>query len=619
MKPNELLENAIGKIDDDLLFDAAQARIRKPRRIPYFVAAACLTVMLLAVPLGILLANQTETPEVPSITSNNAPITTVTPPTTTTPPQTTARPSVLDIPGATLYDENDKHLNLSGDNYSGTSSPSDEELLAWAENVKKKNKVVVGVIKNSTSVIVEEGEDLYRITCMDFTVLDDVSGLGQQTVKIAYACRYEFSGTNFYRPVTKYIADFSTDGNEKTRAIVNDMAYFTEKCIEESQLYGKALLLLTDAQDQSLSLSSGSLLFSDYADYVLDASFACSSSMNLVTSYSLSTPVTLRFKLEWLRSVIQNSLMLTPKKEGIYFTLENSFEIFGNHPALSVTVDNGCRFYNDIFIVTDTRPKLNQTYQWAINIEGKRYEINRVWHYNIPSNTTYHTPPSVTLYFDLGANFPWESLACNENREYTFLDVSLELYDKENNLICITNLIDLWKCNGYTHTLPETITPIDRFSQGIDILLGKKLSSQESSPDLVLIKPMNTAYFRLEDAYDGFDQRTALVFSVNREENCPFADLFLDCDNPQVNTDFVWEFIIDGITYEVEGFAFESTDTETLVYLVLGHSFDISGYPFDENRQYIFKDVKLGIYSLYDSQVYYHYFAKLGAYTHTKP
>ena len=61
MKSNELLENAIGKIDDDLLFDATQARMRKPRRIPYLVAAACLTMILLIIPIGILLANRTET------------------------------------------------------------------------------------------------------------------------------------------------------------------------------------------------------------------------------------------------------------------------------------------------------------------------------------------------------------------------------------------------------------------------------------------------------------------------------------------------------------------------------------------------------------------------------
>ena len=619
MKSNELLENAIGKIDDDLLFDATQARMRKPRRIPYLVAAACLTMILLIIPIGILLANQTETPKVPIVDTTSSSPTTTTAITTPT-PITTEKPknSVLDIPGATLYDKNDKRLSQVADSFSGSTSPSDEELLAWAENVKKENKVVVGVIKNSTSVIVEEGEDLYRITYMDFTVLDDVSGLKQETVKVAYACRYEFSGTNFYRPATKYIADFSTDGNEKTRTIINDMAHFTESCMKDAT-YGRAVLLLKDAQGQSLSLSSGSLQFSDYADYVLDASFACGSSMNLAISYSLRTTLTLLFKLEWLRSVIHDSLMLTPKKEGIFFTLENSFEVFGNNPALSVTIDNGCRFYNDIFIVTNTRPKLNKTYQWAINIEGKRYEISRVWHYTYDSGTTFATPPSVTLYFDLGANFPWESFAYNENRAYTFRDVSLELYDKENNLICITNLIDLWKCNGYTHTLPETVTPIDRFSKGTDVLLGKESPSHESSPDLVLIKPINNSYFRLEDAYDGFDQRTALVLSVNREENIIFSGLFLDCDNPQVNRGYVWEILIDGITYEVEGFAFEYTDTETLVYLNLGHSFDLSRYRFDENKQYVFKDVTLGIYNPYESQVYYYYFANLGNYTHTKP
>jgi len=54
MNKNELLENAIGKIDEDLLLDAETMRNQKPRRrFAFFVAAACLTVILLAIPLGI--------------------------------------------------------------------------------------------------------------------------------------------------------------------------------------------------------------------------------------------------------------------------------------------------------------------------------------------------------------------------------------------------------------------------------------------------------------------------------------------------------------------------------------------------------------------------------------
>ena len=54
----DLLEDAIGKIDEDLLLDAETVRNQKPRRrLVLFIAAACLTVMLLAIPLGILIAN----------------------------------------------------------------------------------------------------------------------------------------------------------------------------------------------------------------------------------------------------------------------------------------------------------------------------------------------------------------------------------------------------------------------------------------------------------------------------------------------------------------------------------------------------------------------------------
>lgn len=625
MKPNELLENAIGKIDDDLLFDAEQARNQKPRRrFAFFAAAACLTVMLLAIPLGILIANQTDTPEVPVVDTTTSSLVTTQAPIITQAPATTEKPkaSVLDIPGAVLYNENDHNLNYTANKYfGGRSSLSDEEFLAWANNVKKENKVVVGTIQNATSVIVDQGDDLYRITYMDCTVLDDVSMLRQKTIRVAYACRYTPSG-NAYKPVTPYFVNYGTEENKKTRTIVNDMAYIAEYSMKDS-MFGASLFLLKDAKDQTLSLISGSINFSDYADYVLDASFAYSLGSDTTVSWSLSTSSKLRFRLSILRSVIHNSLTLTQKQAGVFFSLENSFETFGNNPALSVTVDNECLFYDDIFIVTNTRPKLDQTYKWVVNIEGNRFAIDRVWHYKFDSGTTFYTPPSVTLYFDLGANFPWEAFACNENREYTFRDVSLELYDKDNNPICTTNLIDLWKCDGYTHTLPSSAeTPsetIDRFSKGIDILLGKKSYSNETNPNLVLIKPMNNTYFRLENAYDDFQQNPALVLSVNKDSNSVFIDLFLDEENPQVNTDFVWNVIIEGITYEVEQIAFESTDTEFFVYLDLGQNFRFSGYRFNENNQYTFQDVTLGIYFSHNSQIDYDYFANLGSYTHTKP
>jgi len=631
MTQNEFLQDAIGMIDESLVQTALMTNPKPRRHFAFLIAAACLTVMLLAIPLGILIANRNETPNVPTITTNNTVITTAAPPVTTTPPQTT-RPSVLDIPGATVFDENDERFDLSADRYnSGSISLTDEEILAWAKRVKEENKVVAGLVKSSTSVVVTEGDDLYRITYMEFTVLDDVSGVNQETVTVAYACRYELDGKQ-YRPATKYTVNCSTEETVKNSAVVNDMANVANYCMKDS-MFGNALFLLKDAKDQTLPLTSGTVCFSDYADYVLDACFAYSPSSDIAVTTSLRTATGFRFKLNMLRSVIHHSLQLIPKKDGISFNFEDSFESFDNNPALSVTVDNECMFYNDIFIVKDNKPKLDQTYKWVVNIEGKRYEIERVWHfkYHLNTETTYREAPSVTLYFDLGSDFSWSDFAYNENREYTFQDISLELYNKDQNLICVTNLIDLWKCDGYTHTIPQPpATPpeiTDPLGKGIDMLSGKKTPTQEPDPWGIAIKAIDNAFFRFENACAEFDGRAALVLSMNKESYIT-EDLFLDLNDLQINIAYVWEVIIEGVTYEIEGISFDNTSSELLVYLDLGHNFSWSRYPYNENGEYTFEEVTLGIYSSdyhYQPTYTYDYFAKLtddalyGGYIHTKP
>ena len=90
----------------------------------------------------------------------------------------------------------------------------------------------------------------------------------------------------------------------------------------------------------------------------------------------------------------------------------------------------------------------------------------------------------------------------------------------------------------------------------------------------------------------------------------------------------MWEVIIEGVTYEIEGISFDNTSSELLVYLDLGHNFSWSRYPYNENGTYTFEEVTLGIYVSdyhYQPTYTYDYFAKLtddefyGSYTHTKP
>ncbi len=92
MTQSEFLQDAIGMIDDSLVATALMTNPKPRRRAVFFAVAACLTVMLLAIPVGILLANQNEPPRVPTIDKSTVVATTQTAPLpeTTTPQITSA-------------------------------------------------------------------------------------------------------------------------------------------------------------------------------------------------------------------------------------------------------------------------------------------------------------------------------------------------------------------------------------------------------------------------------------------------------------------------------------------------------------------------------------------------
>ena len=265
IKP-ELLQDAIGMLDDDLILSAQKARRTPPRRFA-LLAAACLILMLLAIPVGIVIANQTDTPEVPIITTNNTVITTVTLPTATIPPQTTTRPSILDIPGATVLDENDDRFDEPGYSFFPSSKhPSEEERLEWVKNMKENNAIIIGYIQDYTTVLVEDGENYYQISTMTIQVLENVSGIEEKTVTAVYACRY-YNDYGNYKPAGTYrVTDSIWSRCDQFReALICTDAYIANQ--------GKAagFLLLKESKDQTLLIGNTTYNLSDYADYVLDA------------------------------------------------------------------------------------------------------------------------------------------------------------------------------------------------------------------------------------------------------------------------------------------------------------------------------------------------------------
>ena len=136
--------------------------------------------------------------------------------------------------------------------------------------MKENNSIVIGYIKDSTSVLVEDGDGYYRINTMQIQVLKNIIDIEEKTITAVYACRYERNYGNVYKPAGTYRCtdSFGVKTDQFLEALFCTQAYV--------ELQGKAagFILLREATDQKLTLGNTSYNLSDYADYVLDACLA---------------------------------------------------------------------------------------------------------------------------------------------------------------------------------------------------------------------------------------------------------------------------------------------------------------------------------------------------------
>ena len=424
MKSNELLENAIGKIDDDLLFDAEQARIRKPRRIPYFVAAACLTLVLLIIPLGILLANQTETPKVPIVDTTTLYTATTASPTTQTSPQTTKRPSVLDIPGAVVFKENDERfakLGVAIDLFSSSVSQSSVQKKEWCEEITQNTSMLIGKLKVYTSALVQDGDGYYRISTLEIEISDvshDIErDIQDETVTVVYVCRYDFDpNTSIYKPSTLFYAGKAT--NLSTNTVFNynvklDMLTNTLSWQEIApQLYGNtcdSLFFIKSAKEKTVTIENKSYELSDYADYVMEASFALDNgtprlllSQNRAISFPFHyledafspketkpekpIPSYDRDAIDMLNAPHSDMVAITKHQDGAYFTIEQN--------TLVIRMVKDSIVFQELFFNEQTP---NSDYAWAVVIDGTVYDITQ--------QLLVTTAAETLVYLDLGEDF----------------------------------------------------------------------------------------------------------------------------------------------------------------------------------------------------------------------
>jgi len=455
----------LGEADSSYLAAAHKSMTEKPARARFRPAliAACLTLILVAIPVGIMIGNRTIKPTIPVIDPSITD-TTSTPeaPTTTCPPQTTEKPkaSVLDIPGATLFDENDKRFvteERKDSTYDTFYSFTDEQKHEWAYRVKEENEVVVGYVKDYTSVLVPDGKDYYRITTMKIAVLKDFSGIDVETVNAVYANRYEFD-SDYYYPATKYIIG---DGiNEDTNEVIKNLGVHCDMfqkaliCTNAPKSY-PGLILLKDAKDSNLNIGEDTYHLSDYADYVLDACLMYDKELDRIDLDRSN--VQLGFRSGMLRELFFNMISFDRGSDTPFFYLEDSYEAFDRQTALHLKLwkANGIVFYDsvfydDLFIENEDSQKLmiNPEYTWVVTIDGVKYEIKRF--------DLADTSSATTIYLDLGSDFSFELFEYNENNQYTYENVRLDIYDSEGNLLCYSPLTNNYRCpGGYTHTKPN--------------------------------------------------------------------------------------------------------------------------------------------------------------------
>ena len=423
----------LNETNDSYLKAAHQSMTEKPARAWFRPAliAACLTLVLIAIPMGIMIGNHTITPTVPIIT----PSTTDNTVTTTQAPETTEKPkaSILDIPSATLFENDGSFLTTEGRGSSGGLSYdlSGEQTVAWAKRVQKENSAVLGIIKSYTSVIVPDGKAYYRITTMEITVLEDYTGIGSETVTAVYANRYEWD-LHHYIPATQYILGEAT--YRPTNTIVEnfgvriDMFEAALECTKRhSEAYPyAALLLLKDIKDNALTVGENTYPLSDYADYILDACLDYAPNFDFFSLFSLQIPFIFRTGL--IREVFMKQLSVYDGM-GYTFNFKNSYTEFDNHTAFSFGItkfqnfrsyETDSIFSEKLFTESENTATLNVNpdYKWVLTIDEVTYEITRFDVKN-PSHM-------IEVYLDLGSDFT----------EGDFENVRLDIYDSKNNLLC---------------------------------------------------------------------------------------------------------------------------------------------------------------------------------------
>ena len=451
------------------------------------VLFTCLILILL------VLSACASTAATPTTAANTDAVTTGTPvallnvtleaPITTTLPETTARPSVLDIPNATEFDEDDERFQRHTIRICGgglSREAQEQRTKAWLENqVKEEHAVVMGQVTDYTSALVPDGDGYYVITTMEIKVIQDISGVGKDTVTAVYACRYKPYATYYIPEATYYMKNvIASDGTVIDAGYTTDMF---DDYLTHTSLYSDdrsvGIFLLNNAEGKEVRIENNSYKLSDYSDSVMDACllYRIGSGIAQLTGSGMSVtnvffhlfeevfglnepkpnpeqpkPTYDEGAIDILRGKESPTyepdtwLMAIKKiKDGAFFMMEDAYADFAGHPALVLSLNTESVIYENLFIKTQdpSYREANTDYAWALVIDGTVYDINQ---YSLVMNGD-----ATLLYLDLGKGFD-----VNQNVN----EIILGLYDKYDtpySFDFFANLTDDALYGGYTHTKPN--------------------------------------------------------------------------------------------------------------------------------------------------------------------
>jgi len=185
---------------------------------------------------------------------------------------------------------------------------------------------------------------------------------------------------------------------------------------------------------------------------------------------------------EGINLLWEEGYMAIGNMDSAFFAFEDFHASLDNNVALVISMNDQGGVYNDLFIIdtenpdTNTNWEPNMDYTWVVTIEGVKWEISR---FSLFNNTT-----SGWVRIDLGPNFKWSLFDYDENNQYTFEQVRIDIYDSEKNVAYFADLTDdeLW--GAYLHTKPaETIMVPDANRPAGLVAVDQALATPLSGPD----------------------------------------------------------------------------------------------------------------------------------------